>query len=57
MNQQEKATVAAAIAILNSHLKQAGAVLADPTAVKQLLRLLNRTAGLKTSEGKEPFVL
>jgi DNA repair protein RadC len=52
MNQQEKATVAAAIAILNSHLKQARAVLADPEAVKQLLRL-----SLESEEREVFFVL
>ncbi|MCW3151808.1 MULTISPECIES: hypothetical protein [Achromobacter] len=39
MNLQEQATVQAAIAILDKHLRQPGVAANSPTAIKQLLRL------------------
>lgn len=39
MNQQEKNTIQAALAILDAHLKQPGVAFASPTAVQNYLRL------------------
>ncbi len=52
MNQQEQATVQAAIAILDKHLKQPGVAANSPKAIKQLLRL-----ALETEEREVFFVL
>ena len=52
MNQQDQATVQAAIAILDKHLKQPGAVADSPMAIRQLLRL-----ALETEEREVFFVL
>lgn len=52
MNLQEQATVQAAIAILDKHLRQPGVAANSPTAIKQLLRL-----SLETEEREVFFVL
>lgn len=52
MNQQDQATIQAAIAILDKHLKQPGMAADNPEAIRQLLRL-----ALEVEEREVFFVL